>query len=148
MQQIADRRRDHQPTRQQHVRSIVVALHSKITQHTCLKFCLPLPIPSHSLSDIRSSKNHGSSPGLNGEGDALSRLEIATTLLCATRHFYHLQTCRACQLPYGLLSCISRLLSSPKIAAPSAGEMTELLTAEPIIFDIGVLSPVCQTGLY
>jgi hypothetical protein len=107
--------------------------------------CLSILILSQTSDHLKLKGRHLAGK-LNGEADALSIPEIAPMLACATRAFYRLQSCRACQLPYGLLSCISRLLSLPKIAASSAGEMMELLAVEPVIFDVGVPSPVCKKG--
>ena len=84
----------------------------------------------------------------NCEADALSRPELFPTMGCAIRRFSHLQTCRAFQLPFGLLSTIARAISSTEIGAQFVSETTTLLTLEPVISPLGADNMPSSTGFY
>jgi hypothetical protein len=84
----------------------------------------------------------------NVEADALSRPEIAPTIASAIAQFCQLKTCHACQLPYVLLSSISKLLSSPKIVALPGNEMMNVLAAELRIFPLGAELTFCRQGYF
>jgi hypothetical protein len=74
---------------------------------------------------------------LNEEADACSRPEKFLSLDCAIEQFSQLQTCQHFRLPYGLLSRIAAILSSPRIEATFEKQMTELMTLEPHISKTG-----------
>jgi hypothetical protein len=69
--------------------------------------------------------------------DALSRPEVATTLDIAIELFLVLQSCHACQVPFALLSHISKLLSDTPTGAPFVPKTMEFLTLAPTILPIG-----------
>ena len=84
----------------------------------------------------------------NDEADALSRPELFPTLASAIERFCQLQTCRAFQLPFGLLSTIARAISSEEIGASFVNEMMTLLTLEPIGSPLGVNGMPLKDGFY
>jgi hypothetical protein len=120
--------------------------HALPIQHLSL-FCQALVTLSNTSDILTTEARH--IPGVNnGAADSLSRPEVAPTLACAIKLFPVLQTCHACQVPYALLSSISRMLSSTSIGEQFVHETTGLLTIAPRIFPIGVLHTVCQKGFF
>jgi hypothetical protein len=118
--------------------------HAVPIQHLSL-LCQALLTLSNTSDILTTEARH--IPGTdNGAADSLSRPEVAPTLASAIKQFPVLQTCHACQVPYALLSCISRMLSSTSIGEQFVLETTSLLTIAPRIFPIGALHTVCQRG--
>jgi hypothetical protein len=120
--------------------------HALPIQHLSL-FCQALLTLSNTSDMLTTAARH--IPGVdNGAADSLSRPEVAPTLASAIKLFPVLQTCHACQVPYSLLSRISKMLSSTSIGEQFVHETTSLLTIAPRIFPIGVLPTVCRKGFY
>jgi hypothetical protein len=82
----------------------------------------------------------------NSVADILSRPEIASTLDIAIEQCPPLQTCHACQVPYALLSYVSRLLSATQTGDQFVQKTTELLTVEPTILPLGAHHIACHRG--
>jgi hypothetical protein len=110
-------------------------------------FCQCLIVLSQT-SDFVAFKSAHIPGSTNCEADALSRPELFPTMGCAIRRYSRLLTCRAYLLPFGLLSTIARVISSPEIAVQSANETTTLLTLEPRFSPLGADGTPSQTGYY
>lgn len=67
----------------------------------------------------------------NVEADACSRPEKFPSLDSAISQFSPLQTCQPFLLPFGLLSTIATIISSPKIEGTFEQQMTQLMTLAP-----------------
>jgi hypothetical protein len=84
----------------------------------------------HEYTQMSSNHIKGSD---NGEADACSRPEKFPSLDSAIAQFSQLQTCQPFLLPYGLLSTIATIISSPKIEDTFEQQMTKVMTLAPHI---------------
>jgi hypothetical protein len=78
----------------------------------------------------------------NDEADACSRPEKFPSLDSAINQFSQLQTCQPFRLPYGLLSTIATIISSPRIEATFEQQMIALLTLAPLTSTTGYTASV------
>jgi len=84
----------------------------------------------------------------NVEADAISRPEDHPTLASAIAQYSRLQTCQPFLVPYGLLSMIVKMLSSPKIEATFEQEMIQVMNLAPYTSPAGYVDSESMPGYY
>lgn len=88
-------------------------------------------------------------PGVeNTVADAVSRPELYPSLGSAIAAFSQLQTCRPFLVPYSVIYTLARWISSDRIVATFAPEMTNLLNLELVPFPTGAIDDPSARGFF